>query len=194
MTYRYRTPGLLALFVVLALATGCGASQTPTSTTSAQVSEDSSTTSTTSIPTETSSTQATSSETITSSSEMTDTTTSQPSAGTPSVAELDAICSSARDVYHSTEPSPSSGADPTTLQIKANNLLAAAAEKIRGAGATELADALDRQVEAGKALAAAMSEGRLGESESQALDAAGKATAAAAQALGSTACEQLGGL
>lgn len=122
------------------------------------------------------------------------TTLDQPSAA-PSVAELDAICTTAHDAYRSTESSPSGGADPTTLQVKANSLLAAAATSVRAAGATELADALDTQVAAGKALAVAMDEGRLDTTrESDALEAAGAATAAEARALGSRACEDLGGL
>ncbi len=194
MFVRYRALGVPTLLTVIALGlgTGCGSSSSTTATTSTDTSSATTSTTETTTPTDTTSTDTASSDTSTSSSE---TTTSESTAtAAASVADLDAVCNQARDAYHSTEPSPSSGADPQTLQVKATGLLAAAAEKIRAAGATGLADALDRQVEAGKALAAAYSEGRVGNSESQALDEAGKATAAAAREAGSSVCEKLGGL
>ncbi len=183
----------VASVLVLLITVGCGSSQSVSSdgSTSSTVTPSTSTTESTTSTTEPSTSTTSTTEPTTSTTSTTSTTDS--STTTTSASALDAICTAAYEAYHSGDESESS--DPLAGQVKANNLLSAAAEKLREAGADDLAAALEKQVEAGKALAAAEVEGQFDTtSEFNAYDEAGNATAAAASAAGAPECERLGGL
>lgn len=151
--------------------------------------------STSTTPTSTASPSTTSPTSSTSTPQTPSVQTTTSETATPSLlAKSNEICAEAYAGYKVYEGS-SSEPSPLELQIKTDSELSKAAHKLTEAGADELAEALESQVESGKELARAEIRGQLDMTpQFKTYEEAGEKTTALARDLGASECERLGGI